>query len=381
MTIGVDIRLLSRARSSGIEEYTKNVLAYMIPLAKNVKFKLFYSGMRDTLVRYPWMDEPNVELFYKRVPNKILFAASRFMGQPYLDKLMKGVDVFFSPHFYISSLSPDCKRVVTFHDLSFLHHPQFFSFDRNLWNTLQMNPKSQAHSADKIIAISNSTAQDLVEKYDVSPDKIQVIYSGVLDKFRKIDSEKDLLVVKDKYNLPKKFIFYLGTIEPRKNISGIIEAFEILKRDFGFEDYHLIIAGTKGWLYKDIFKKIKKGQFSKFIKYIDYVEDDDRPAMYNAAELLVYPSFFEGFGFQPLEAMACGTPVVASNVSSIPEVVHDAALLVDPYNIRELYSAIRDVLTDESLRKDLVWKGENRIRHFSWEKTAQETLDLLVNTR
>jgi len=381
MTIGVDIRLLSRARSSGIEEYTKNVLAHMIPLAGNVKFKLFYSGMKDTLVRYPWMEADNVELFYKRVPNKILSAASRFMGQPHLDKLMKGVDVFFSPHFYITALSPECKRVVTFHDLSFLHHPQFFSFDRNLWNTLQMNPKGQAHSADKIIAISNSTAQDLVNEYGVNPEKIKVIYSGVLNEFKKIDSEEVIIKVREKYNLPKKFIFYLGTIEPRKNIRSIIDAFEILKRDFGFEDHYLVIAGAKGWLYKDIFKKMEQGQFAKFIKYIDFVEDNDRPAMYNAAELLVYPSFFEGFGFQPLEAMACGTPVVSSNVSSIPEVVHDAALLVDPYNVKELYSAIREVLTNEPFRKDLIWKGSNRVRNFTWQKTAHETLEVLINTK
>jgi len=381
MTIGVDIRLLSRARSSGIEEYTKNVLAHMIPLAGNVKFKLFYSGIQDTLVRYPWMEAENVELFYKRVPNKILSAASRFMGQPHLDKLMKGVDVFFSPHFYITALSPGCKRVVTFHDLSFLHHPQFFSFDRNIWNTLQMNPKGQAHSADKIIAISNSTAQDLIKEYGVDPEKIKVIYSGVLSKFKKIDSGDVIIKVREKYDLPKKFIFYLGTIEPRKNICSIIDAFEILKRDFGFEDYHLVIAGAKGWLYKDIFKKMEIGQFAKYIKYIEFVEDDDRPAMYNAAELLVYPSFFEGFGFQPLEAMACGTPVVSSNVSSIPEVVHDAALLVDPYNVRELYTAIREVLMDESFRKDLIYKGSNRVRNFSWQKTAHETLEALFSVK
>ena len=244
-----------------------------------------------------------------------------------------------------------------------------------------MNPRGQAHSADKIIAISNSTAKDLINEYGVDPEKIKVIYSGVLNKFKKIDSEDEITKVREKYDLPKKFIFYLGTIEPRKNICSIIDAFEILKRDFGFEDYHLVIAGAKGWLYKDIFKKMEKGQFSKFIKYIEFVEDDDRPAMYNAAELLVYPSFFEGFGFQPLEAMACGTPVVSSNVSSIPEVVHDAALLIDPYNTRELYYAIREVLTNKNFREDLIWKGSNRVRNFSWQKTAHETLDVLINAR
>lgn len=381
MTIGVDIRLLSRARSSGIEEYTKNLLAHMIPMARSVKFKLFYSGIKDTLTRYPWMNEPNAEMFYKRVPNKLLFAASRFLNQPFIDDLIRGVDVFFSPHFYIASLSPKCRRVVTFHDLSFLYHPQFFSFDRNIWNTLQMNPAAQAKNADRIISISNSTACDLAEKYGIEPHKIRVIYSGVLDKFKKIDSEHDLIAVREKYDLPKKFIFYLGTIEPRKNISGIIDAFEILKRDFGFEEHHLVIAGSRGWLYKDIFRKMKGGQFAKYIKYIEYVEDNERPMMYNAAELLVYPSFFEGFGFQPLEAMACGTPVVASNVSSIPEVVGDAALLVDPYNVRELYWAMREVLTDEILRKKLIWRGGHRARQFTWEKTARETLDVLINVR
>lgn len=377
MTIGVDIRLLSRARSSGIEEYTRNVLTYMIPLDKNVKYKLFYSGIRDVLPKYYWMDEPNVELVHKKIPNKLLFATSRLLNRPRLDKLLKGVDVFFSPHFYIAPLSNKAKRVVTFHDLSFLHHPQFFSFDRNLWNNFQMNPKTQALKADKIIAISNSTASDLINKYGVEKSKIKVIYSGVLDKFKKIDDEK-INEVRAKYSLPDKFIFYLGTIEPRKNISGIIDAFEILKRDFGFEDYHLVIAGPKGWLYKDIFRKMKIAQFGQYIKYIDYIKDDDRPALYNAASLLVYPSFFEGFGFQPLEAMACGTPVVASNTSSIPEIVHDSALLIDPYNIKEIYLAMKNILSDQELNSKLVERGFKRSQQFTWQKTASETLALLL---
>ena len=380
MTIGVDIRLLSRARSSGIEEYTKNVLAYMIPLDKDIKYKLFYSGLKDTLPRYEWMREPNVELIYSRIPNKILFGTSRFLNRPYLDKYMRGVDVFFSPHFYIAPLSLDTKRVVTFHDLSFLHHPQFFSFDRNLWNNFQMNPKAQARKADKIIAISHSTADDLIEKYEVPKSKIRVIHSGVLNKFKVLD-ENEINRVRNKYGLPDNFVFYLGTIEPRKNISGIIDAFEILKRDFGFEDHYLVIAGAKGWLYKDIFRKMRQAQFGEYIKYIDVVDDDDRPGLYNAADLLVYPSFFEGFGFQPLEAMACGTPVVASDNSSIPEVVHDAAVLVDPYNIKEIYLAMKNVLSDEKLKENLIKKGFKRAEQFSWKKTAAETLALLMDLR
>ncbi|MDX1373020.1 MAG: glycosyltransferase family 1 protein, partial [Nitrososphaeraceae archaeon] len=346
----------------------------------SVKYKLFYSGLRDTLPRYSWMRESNVELVYSRIPNKILFGASRFLNRPFLDKMLKGVDVFFSPHFYIAPLSQKTKRVVTFHDLSFLHHPQFFSFDRNLWNNFQMNPRAQAKKADKIIAISNSTANDLVEKYEVSESKIKVIHSGVLEKFKVLDGD-EINRVRHKYGLPEKFIFYLGTIEPRKNISGIIDAFEILKRDFGFEDHFLVIAGSRGWLYKDIFRKMRQAQFGEYIKYIDVVDDDDRPGLYNAAELLVYPSFFEGFGFQPLEAMACGTPVVASDNSSIPEVVHDAALLIDPYNIKEIYLAMKNILLDEKLKDRLIKKGFKRAENFSWNKTAAETLALLMDTR
>jgi len=409
MTIGIDIRVLARGTRTGIEEYVLNLLPRLLELdlptgrqATEIKYKLFYNAFKKVKLDYPWLKLSNVELCESKIPNRALDFFSQFFKWPKINKFLGDIDIFFSPHFLPVSLPKNCKRVITFHDLSFEHHPHFFSQSRKLWHFLTF-PKSQAKKADKILADSESTKEDLVDIYKVNPKKIDVIYLGISEDFRPVEKDNlKLTKVRKKYRLPESFILYFGTIEPRKNLILLINAFEILKEKFlapvdkiswkGFEgavrrkeniftDLRLVIAGTKGWLYKDILDKVNNSQFKDDIIFTGLIDDKDKPYLYNLASAFVYPSFFEGFGFPPLEAMACGVPTIVSNTSSLSEAVGDGAIMIDPYNADELSFAIRRVLEDHELRENLIKKGLKQAKKFNWEKTAQKVLDVFYKLK
>lgn len=377
MTIGIDIRVLGNKVKSGIEEYTENLLAYLLPLDKSIKFKLFFSSFNSELSNYDWLHLPNVELYKFKIPNKILFSFSRVIDLPRLDKLIGEVDIFFSPHFFLTSLSPSCKRVTTFHDLSFVRFQEFFSWRKNIWHSFEMKPKWQANFSDRIIAVSESTKNDLIRLYGIDPAKIEVIYSGVSLLIKRPDKQ-NLIEFRKINNLPENFIFFLGKLEPRKNVVSIIKAFDLLKRDKRFSNLCLVLVGSCGWLYKDIFYEIKKSEHRNQIIIKDYISDEARSFYYSLADVFIYPSFFEGFGFPLLEAMKCGTPVIGSSRGSLPEVIETAGLLADPYNINDLVLAISNVLLDKNLKYRLTDLGIKRAEEFTWQKTAEKTLDYII---
>jgi len=371
MTIGIDIRCLAQGKHTGVEEYTVNLLNSLFGFDKDNEYRLFYNSYKASPeIISGFLKYKNVKLCRFRYPNKVLNSYFRFLKYPKIDKMIGDVDVFFSPNIIFSSLSRNCRRIVTFHDLSFERYPEFFSRKRRLWHKT-VTPSRLAKKADEIIAVSDSTKQDLVQLYNIDPKKIKVIYSGIEERFSPVENKEELRRVRKKYNLPEKFILFLGTLEPRKNIEGLILAFDKLKQS---KNLNLVIAGSKGWLYENIYKTAQKVNSSDNIKFIGYIDPEGKPALYSLAKLFVYPSFWEGFGFPPLEAMACGTPVITSNVSSLPEVIGEAGLLVDPYNINEIAEAMNQVLQGESLRTNLQKKGIERAREFSWGKTAKETL-------
>lgn len=303
---------------------------------------------------------------------------AKFAGWPPIDKLMGGLDIFFSPHFLLSPVSDKCRQIITFHDLSFEYFPEFFPWRKRFWHA-SLSPETRARQAKKIIAVSQSTKDDLVKLYGLPEKKIKVVYSGVGDEFKKIPAET-CRAVKKKYNLPDNFILYFGTIEPRKNLVGLIEAYEIFRQKLGPGNApSLVIAGQVGWFYKKTMLAAQQSVYAKDIIFTGFVEPVDKAYLFNLAALFVYPSFFEGFGFPPLEAMACGVPVICSHTSSFPEVVGDAALMVDPYNFEELAWAIKEVRQDNNLRADLISRGLERVKNFSWDKCAKETLGFLVS--
>ncbi len=380
MTIGIDIRVLTRGTRTGVEEYAINLLSRLLRLDQNIDFKLFLNAFHKIKPDHDWTCLPNVQLHEFKIPNRFLFACARYLNYPKIDRLLKGADVFFNPHFFNAPLSKKCKKVMTFHDLSFEYHPELFSWRKRVWQNLLMNAKKEAKKADKIIAVSRSTKQDLIDLYKINAEKIKVIYSGVGEEFKKIKIENEKLKIKEKYHLPDKFILYFGTIEPRKNIVGLIRGFELLKeKNKNFKGFYLVIAGGRGWLDKKIFKTSKDSKYASQIIFTGFVNPEDKVYLYNLAALFVYPSFFEGFGFPPLEAMACGVPTITSANSSLPEVVGDSAIMIDPYDIEELAWAMELVLVDENLKKELSRRGLERAKIFSWDKCAEETLEFLTS--
>lgn len=392
MTIGIDIRVLARDTRTGVEEYVLNLFSRLFSVDESIQYKLFYNAYHKAELKYPWLNLPNVEVCDFRIPNRFLFINARYFGRPKIDQLLKGIDVYFNPHFFVAPLSSKVKKVITFHDLSFERHPEFFSWRKRAWQKFLMSAKKEAKKADKIIAVSQSTKQDLVSIYGIQPKKIEVIYSGVRSEIQntKVNPLRQLAdggqnykskfkVIKNKYNLPEKFILYFGTIEPRKNLIGLIKAFELLNTKYKIQNtkYKLVIAGVRGWLYHDIFKTAQKSKYSQDIIFTGFVEEKDKPFLYNLAELFVYPSFFEGFGFPPLEAMACSLPTIVSHTSSLPEMVGDAAIMIDPYNIDELAWAMEMALSNNDLRERLKEKGLKRAKEFSWQRCAEKTLEIL----
>ncbi len=389
MTIGIDIRVLGSGRRSGIEEYTEQLLAHMIPLGSDpafcqtpdgvrpITFKLFYSSFSRPLPKYSWLGLPNVTLHNFRIPNNLLFLGSYLARRPRLDVLVGGADVFFSPHFFLAPLSPSCKRVTTFHDLSFERFPEFFSWRKRLWHRFEMRPAWQARFSDRIIAVSESTRQDLHTLYHIDPAHVDVVHSGIAPGLSRPSAEILEQFRRDK-GLPKRFVLFLGTLEPRKNIAGLIGAFDLFKRTGRFDDVGLVIAGPRGWLAGGIQEALTHSPNRSQICLTDAIGDRERALYYAAASVFAYPSFFEGFGFPPLEAMACGTPAIVSRVSSMPEIVGDAAVLVDPHRLSDTALAMAHLLTDGRLRTQMIRKGKERAAAFSWEKAAQATLGVLM---
>jgi glycosyltransferase involved in cell wall biosynthesis len=378
MTIGIDIRFLAKGARTGIEEYTLNLLSRLLSLDKSIKFKLFYNAFNKVALDFDWLKLPNVELAEFRLPNRFVFdPLAKFIKLPKIDRLLGGADIFFGPHFLLSPISKKCKKIITFHDLSFEYFPEFFSWRKRFWH-YSLNPYQRTREVDKIIAVSQSTKDDLVDLYGLPEEKIRVIYSGVGGEFKRVSAE-ECEKIKKKYNLPDKFILYFGTIEPRKNVFGLIKAYEIWRQKNKAAGFALVVAGQRGWLYSDVLSAVRHSLYSKDIIFTGFVEPADKVYLYNLASLFVYPSFFEGFGFPPLEAMACGVPAITSFTSSFPEVVGNAALMVDPYNFEEIAWAINEVLTDNNLRQDLIKDGLAQAKGFSWDKCAQETLEFLIS--
>ena len=373
MIIGVDIRPMAGLRT-GIQEYTEQILAHIIPLAPEHQFKLFFSSLRGSVPDRPWMHAPNVELVKYRIPNNLLFFMGNVFGYPFIDRLMGGVDVFFSPHFFIAPLSRSCRRVTTFHDLSYLRFPEFFTWRKRWWHTMEMNPAHQARFSNKIIAVSESTKNDLVEYYHIDPTNISVVYSATQISR---PTNEILLQFKKTHNLPEQFILHVGTLEPRKNIIGLIQAFNILKNQEGYEDIELVLIGKEGWQFKNIFREIEKSSYKSQIKYLGHMIEDLAP-YYSLATVCICPSFFEGFGFPILEAMTCGTPIIVSANSSLPEVAGSAGLFVNPYNISEITEALKIVLSESTIRSRMIKKSLTQASKFTWTATARQTLDILT---
>ena len=275
-----------------------------------------------------------------------------------------------------------CPTVVTIHDISFEHYPQFFS-PRDLLILKTLVPLS-ARRAAHILTVSQHAKQEIVDRYGLPPDKITVTYEAAGEQFRPIDDPDSLQAVRTTYGIGEgPFVLALGNLQPRKNIARLVEAFAMVARkvisqrnDFSQSDVisRLVIAGKAQWRESEVFQAVQQAGLEGRVVFPGYVDDVDLPALYSAATVFVYPSLYEGFGLPPLEAMACGTPVISTRAASLPEVVGDAALLVEPTDTAALAQALHAVLTQPALHADLCERGLSRAAQFSWERCAAETL-------
>lgn len=288
-------------------------------------------------------------------------------------KLLKNenkLDVFFSPTHYLPVLTGS-KSVISIMDVSYLHFPAMFAKKDLL--QLKLWGKYSIKKASKIITISESSRSDIIKSYGINPGKVAVVYPGI----KKVSSigyqALSMDELQKKYGIEKKYILFVGTLQPRKNIERLIEAFSKLDRS----DIDLVIVGKKGWMLEDILNAPKKFGVSENVRFLHGVTDEDLPSFYKNAEMFVLPSLYEGFGLPVIEAMKYGCPVITSNVSSLPEAGGEAALYVDPKDANDIAKKMKKLLEDESLRKDLIAKGTKQVEKFSWEKSAKETLKVL----
>jgi len=377
---------------SGVSEYTHSLLRAIFAQDKINEYKLFYNSYRYLPARIPEFNYPNVKIIKFSYPNKLLnYIFFKIFKWPKIDKKLGGVDIMFMPHINFIALSKYCKKVITIHDLSFIRYPYYFSVRHNFWQK-NINVKKLLKKFDKIITVSDNTKKDVEDLCDISPKKVQTIYSGIGSEYMPISPEdKKLAEIKKKYNLPAKFILYLGNLEPRKNIEGIVEAYNVF-RDRQYADLihfegnseiaenkiSLVIAGHPGWGYRGIYELAKKSKYAGDIIFTHYIDNENKVYVYNLAKIFIYPSFYEGFGFPPLEAAACGVPCIISNVSSLPEVIGKAAVLVDPYNISEMAEAIAQLVNNQNLCAHLKTEGQKKAGQYNWEKCAQEVLEVFA---
>ncbi len=379
MKIGVDIRVLMDEYYSGVSQYTANLLTAILAADKKNNYKLFYNSWDNFDKRLSIWRRDNASVIGSHIPNKIFnYLCQSVLSYPKIDKILGNVDIFWAPHFNFSSLGAKTKKILTVHDLSFLRYPEFFSFRKNCWHKA-LRVKNILRAADKIIAVSENTKNDIIELVGIAPEKIKVIYSGnnAIKKIVDIERADKFL---QSHNISGRLILYLGTIEPRKNIIGLIAAYEALRtKNPELNDVKLLLVGAKGWKNNQTYSKWKKSPYKKDIIFLGYINEEERDILYAKSSVFAYPSFYEGFGFPPLEAMTYGLPVVCSNVSSLPEVVGAAAITVNPYESGEISDALRLVLTDQPLRELLIRRGYEQASKFTWERTASEYLDIFEN--
>jgi len=350
--------------NGGIGVYTRSLLDRMLPLASNHEFVVFYSSGRD-IGRFRHLS--NVQEIF--VPAKVKLLWDQVVTPYHAAK--QGVDLIFHPKMSVP-LVTKAKTVLVLHGSERFVYPQFsHKSDLLYFQTLY---RLYMKRATAIISVSHNAAKDLVRFWSIDPSKVTTVHLAPAPYFRKLDDCAELEAVRRKYNLPERFILNVGLIYPGKNIPNLLRAF---KRVREHESVKLVLAGTGRRLYQDDLKQIGELGLEDSVCLPGYVPHDDLVAVYNLAEVVAFPSFYESFGLISLEAMACGCPVVVSRTGGAPEAAGDAGCYVDPADEVSIADAILRVLTDARLRQDLIEKGFRNVKCFSWEKAARETLDVL----
>jgi glycosyltransferase involved in cell wall biosynthesis len=354
------------AQRDGIGWSITHLLRHLLRVGPEHAFTVF-TNLPAESVRAEFEPAPNLDVVSFRMRSYTLWEQ---VGLP-LALARRRLDVFHSP----LGLPLLCRPagVATIHDVCFCTHPA--TFTRRMWLYFRVFLPLAVRRARIVQTVSETSKQALVDLLHVAPGKVRVVPNGVAEDFKEPDDEADLEAVRERCGLPDRFILYVGTLEPRKNLLRLLQACERLWSIHGVP-HKLVIVGKQGWLARDVHDHIDRAGLRDRVVFAGYVARADLPAVYALASVFVYPSLCEGFGLPPLEAMACGTPVVASNASAMPEVLGDAARLVDPLDVEALAQAIRAVLEDEHLRDELKFAGLKRAYEYRWDTSARQMLDI-----
>lgn len=363
MLIGIDASRAATAHRTGTEWYSLRVIQGLLRLAEaRHRVRLYSNG--------PLPPElfPGAEA--RSIPFRRLWTHARLSAE----MLLHRPDALFVPAHVLPLIHPRAS-VVTVHDLGYLYYPEAHrDADRRY---LDWSTRWNAAQAAAVLADSEATKADLVRAYGARPEKIHVVYLGRDERISRVSNPLRLAEIRARYDLAQRYFLYMGTLQPRKNLERVVQAFEAICGRPELADMQLVLAGRKGWLYDSLFARVERAGLGERIVFPGYIPEEDVPALLSAAAAFVFPSLYEGFGIPVLEAGGCGVPVITSNTSSLPEVAGDAALLVDPHDVDAVADAMYRVVTDPALAAELTRRGHENVKRFSWEKCARETLAVL----
>ena len=363
MRVAIDARKL---HDFGIGTYTRNLLRYLARLDRDSEYVLL-------------CHEPDLGIGAQLGPNfrTVLESSANYSlrEQVHVPWVLRRErpDVFHAPH-YVLPAATRCRAVVTIHDCIHLMFPQYLP-NRAAYIYARVSMWTAVRRSHRILTVSEASKRDIIHFFNVPPEKIVVVYNAIDERFRTAPSEEVVARVRERYQLAQAFVLYVGNIKPHKNLVRLIEAYDLL-RSRGFDDMKLLIIGDEISKLPALRRAVHRHKLHKHVRFLGYLSDDTLAVLYRLAGVFVFPSLYEGFGLPPLEAMACGTPVVTSNVSSMPEVVGDAAVLVDPYEVDSIADGMQRVLSDSTLSAELRTKGIARAKEFSWERSVARTREL-----
>lgn len=373
MKIGIDARTIlnpAQEETPGVGHYASNLIRTLLEIDKKNQYVLFFdrrisdedlSRFQKAKAKVKYFPFHQYKKFLPGVYSELLIAAA-------IKK--EKLDIFHSPK-HALPLAYRGKCLITVHDLAVFKRPQLFS--KKGVSQAKKALASTLKKCQKIIAVSQATKNDINEIFKIPKNKIEIINNGLDKIFHRVPSEKETRKVLDKYKISGKYILFLGTLEPRRNIPRLLEAYLSLKQREPL-DCKLVLAGKEGWLASEFRQMVSDFGLKEDVIFTGYVPPQELNSLLRKAEVFIFPSLCEGFGMSVIEAMAAGLPVIASNVSSLPEVADKAALFVNPYDIKGMAEAIRKLLKNKGLRKRLIEKGKKNSQRFNWQKCAHQTL-------
>jgi glycosyltransferase involved in cell wall biosynthesis len=353
-------------QGGGIGRYTRELIKALAQQDQNTDYRLFAAGFSpDALPPSPgrnftWTPSRISPIWFARFWHRLRTPIT-------IERWTGSVKLLHAPDFTLPPTRHGTRTILTVHDLSFVREPDTFTGSLRAYLN-SVVPRS-IQRADLILADSEATRQDIIDIYHTPEAKIRVLYSGVDDHFYPVHDLTVLSQMREKYRIGSgPYILSVGTVQPRKNYARLIEAFHRLN----MPDMKLIIAGGKGWLDAPLYTRVAELHLQDRVQFLGFTPDEDLPALYSAARMFAYPALYEGFGLPPLEAMACGVPVLASNRSSLPEVVGTAAVIVEPLDIDAIVNGLRQILEDNSLRKILINRSQLQVQKFNWQNAARK---------